>query len=228
MDLSETSIVNATLWLLGFFSLLTWIVVLVKLGEWAFQAYRNRQFKQSADPDAASGFSPDASGNVTSQMARIYWAGQEIANQMPNLPKLGMDQLNGWHDLLQSSLQQQIQKEKSAMATGLGLLASFGSTSPFVGLFGTVWGIKHALQDISAKGSASLEVVAGPIGEALIATAVGIGVAIPAVLAYNFFVRINKGTVAKLEQFAANYLKSVRQQHLQQQTVGQHGISNPK
>jgi biopolymer transport protein ExbB len=86
------------------------------------------------------------------------------------------------------------------------MLASIGSTSPFVGLFGTVWGIMHALQDIGQAKSASLDVVAGPIGEALVATAIGIAAAIPAVLAYNFFLRRIKLAEADLEYFATDFL----------------------
>jgi biopolymer transport protein ExbB len=86
------------------------------------------------------------------------------------------------------------------------MLASIGSTAPFVGLFGTVWGIMHALQDISQAKSASLDVVAGPIGEALIATAIGIAAAIPAVLAYNYFLRRIKLFEAELEYFATDFL----------------------
>jgi biopolymer transport protein ExbB len=86
------------------------------------------------------------------------------------------------------------------------VLASIGSTAPFIGLFGTVWGIMHALKDISQAGSASLDVVAGPIGEALIATAIGIATAIPAVLAYNYFLRKVKLTEADLENFATDFL----------------------
>ncbi|MBN8531906.1 MAG: MotA/TolQ/ExbB proton channel family protein [Alphaproteobacteria bacterium] len=78
------------------------------------------------------------------------------------------------------------------MDRGLTLLASVGSSAPFIGLFGTVWGIYGALTRISAAGNASLNVVAGPMGEALVATAVGLFAAIPAVLAYNAFVRANR------------------------------------
>jgi biopolymer transport protein ExbB len=86
------------------------------------------------------------------------------------------------------------------------ILASIGSTAPFVGLFGTVWGIMNALQDISVSGSAGLDVVAGPVGEALIATAVGIATAIPAVLAYNYGLRRVRLYVAELEAFANDFL----------------------
>ena len=120
-------------------------------------------------------------------------------------------------------MRQQIQKEKARLDSGLGWLASIGSTAPFVGLFGTVWGIIHALKDISAKGSASLEVVAGPIGEALIATAIGIAVAIPAVIAYNFFLRQNRRIVAVLDHLASDFLHATIQDHLIQHTVSEHG-----
>lgn len=84
---------------------------------------------------------------------------------------------------------------------GLTLLASVGSVSPFVGLFGTVWGIYHALASISQSGQATLDKVAGPVGEALIMTALGLAVAIPAVLAYNALVRENRNYLYNLEQF---------------------------
>lgn len=82
------------------------------------------------------------------------------------------------------------------------LLASIGSTAPFVGLFGTVWGIYHALVNISASGMATLDKVAGPVGEALIMTAFGLFVAIPAVLAYNTIARSNRVELTELDAFA--------------------------
>ena len=85
---------------------------------------------------------------------------------------------------------------------GQVLLASIGSTAPFIGLFGTVWGIYHALIRIGASGQASIDVVAGPVGEALIMTAFGLFVAIPAVLAYNFFVRGNRKVISRFDEFA--------------------------
>jgi len=88
------------------------------------------------------------------------------------------------------------------MQAGLAVLASVGSTAPFVGLFGTVWGIYHALMSISATGEATIDKVAGPIGEALIMTALGLAVAIPAVLGYNALLRGNKTVIYKLNRFA--------------------------
>ena len=88
------------------------------------------------------------------------------------------------------------------LETGLTVLATVGSTAPFVGLLGTVWGIYRALIKIGASGDASISAVAGPVGEALIMTAIGLFVAIPAVLAYNFFVRLNRVTNNQLDTFA--------------------------
>ncbi len=88
------------------------------------------------------------------------------------------------------------------LQSGQVLLASIGSTAPFIGLFGTVWGIYHALVAISAAGSISIERVAGPVGEALVMTAAGLAVAIPAVLAYNVFNKLAGACEAELEGFA--------------------------
>lgn len=95
-----------------------------------------------------------------------------------------------------------IDEETAKLENGLTLLASVGSTAPFVGLFGTVWGIYHALLSISMSAGVSINHIAGPVGEALIMTGLGLAVAIPAVLAYNGFVRINRVYLAKLDAFA--------------------------
>lgn len=110
------------------------------------------------------------------------------------------------HEFIDRGLRQSVAREEGRLETGLTLLATVGSTAPFVGLFGTVWGIYHALIGISGAGSASLDVVAGPVGEALIMTCMGLGVAIPAVLAYNMFVRVNKDLVAQHHSFAHDLL----------------------
>ncbi len=95
-----------------------------------------------------------------------------------------------------------IDEETAKLENGLTLLASVGSTAPFVGLFGTVWGIYHALLSISMSSGVTIDRIAGPVGEALIMTGLGLAVAIPAVLAYNCFVRINRVYLAKLDAFA--------------------------
>jgi len=105
-------------------------------------------------------------------------------------------------DWLSSSLRDAIDTSTERLQRGLPLLASVGSTSPFIGLFGTVWGIYHALVGIGVSGQASIDKVAGPVGEALIMTAFGLAVAIPAVLGYNALSRANKDVRSKLNRFA--------------------------
>jgi biopolymer transport protein ExbB len=112
-------------------------------------------------------------------------------------------------DNTEQALQSQIVVERRSAESGLAVLASIGSTSPFVGLFGTVFGIIHALRAIGSAGSASLEVVAKPIGEALVATGFGIAVAVPAVLAYNYFVRRLKLQLSDLEQFGQSFVRAI-------------------
>ena len=99
------------------------------------------------------------------------------------------------------ALRNSIDDTVARLQSGLAVLASVGSTAPFVGLFGTVWGIYHALVGIGLAGQATIDKVAGPIGEALIMTALGLAVAIPAVLGYNALVRGNKFIVSRLNRF---------------------------
>ena len=105
-------------------------------------------------------------------------------------------------ELITRTLRQEINRVSARLESGLTLLASVGSTAPFIGLFGTVWGIYHALAAVSAAGTVQIDKVAGPVGEALIMTALGLLVAIPAVLAYNAFTRVNRITLAELDGFA--------------------------
>ena len=106
------------------------------------------------------------------------------------------------HDWMTNSLARSQGAIGSRLSEGLAFLATVGSTAPFIGLFGTVVGIYRALIKIGAAGQASIDAVAGPVGEALIMTAIGLFVAIPAVLAYNFFVRSNRKINAKFDEFA--------------------------
>jgi biopolymer transport protein ExbB len=105
-------------------------------------------------------------------------------------------------EYLTRALRRSIERTTARLESGLTVLASVGSSAPFVGLFGTVWGIYHALLAIGLSGQGTLEKVAGPVGEALVMTAAGLAVAIPAVLAYNAFVRRNRMLLAELDGFA--------------------------
>lgn len=105
-------------------------------------------------------------------------------------------------EFITRALRRTIDEETAQMESGLTILASIGATAPFVGLLGTVWGIYHALLAIGVSGSGTLDKVAGPVGEALIMTAIGLAVAIPAVLGYNFIVRSNRVVLSRLDGFA--------------------------
>jgi biopolymer transport protein ExbB len=108
------------------------------------------------------------------------------------------------HEWITASLYRTVDSVSKRLNTGLSVLATTGSTAPFVGLFGTVWGIYNALIQISLAGQASLDKTAGPIGEALIMTAIGLFVAVPAVWGYNWLLGRNKELIEKLRYFAAD------------------------
>jgi biopolymer transport protein ExbB len=204
-SLATSPIVSATLWMLVAFSVLTWSIILLKAWEQWRVRYANRAYSRAFWNARSLGAASELD-EADGPLARTGLVGFGVlrdtqSHELENLQSSGDKQ-----DILERSLRQQIQQERHRIEQGLTVLASIGSTAPFIGLFGTVWGIMHALQDISKAGSASLDVVAAPIGEALIATAIGIATAIPAVLAYNFFLRQVKLSVAELENFATDFL----------------------
>ena len=106
------------------------------------------------------------------------------------------------HDWIASHLQRRVDRINSDLNSGMSVLASVGSTAPFVGLFGTVWGIYNALISIGISGQASIDKVAGPVGEALIMTAIGLAVAVPAVLGFNWLTRRNKFILERVNYFS--------------------------
>ena len=108
------------------------------------------------------------------------------------------------HEWITASLQRSVDEVTGYLGKGMSFLATVGSTSPFVGLFGTVWGIYNALISIGLAGQASIDKVAGPVGEALIMTAIGLFVAVPAVMGYNWLLGRNKDLVAKVSNFATD------------------------
>ena len=114
---------------------------------------------------------------------------------------MGHIPLNDW---IAMSIQRSVDRVNREMQGGLSFLATVGSISPFVGLFGTVWGIYHALTAIGISGQASIDKVAGPVGEALIMTAIGLAVAVPAVLAYNWLVSRNKAVMDDVRGFGSD------------------------
>jgi biopolymer transport protein ExbB len=202
---SSSIAVGATLWLLAAFSVATWGLVIAKGVQFLRTGARNRQYLRAfrAAPNLQS--AAEILDN-SSALARLSAVGLGVLRHAP--PPDGADGEHSWdrHELLERNLRQQAQRERRTLEGGLAVLASVGSTAPFVGLFGTVWGIMSAMKDISRIGNASIDVVAGPIGEALVATGIGIAVAIPAVLAFNYFVRRVKSVTADLDDFANDFL----------------------
>lgn len=204
-QIASAHIVQFTLWILILFSVITWAMVFYKAWMiWSIGS-DNRSYAQAfwaaSDLKAAENLEHDASA-----LGRIAFAGFNALSDVRSKTSPMLELSGDIQSILERSLRQQISKERKILEQGLSMLASIGSTSPFVGLFGTVWGIMHALEEISHAKSASLDVVAGPIGEALITTAIGIAAAIPAVLAYNFFLRRIKLCEAELEYFATDFL----------------------
>ncbi len=128
-------------------------------------------------------------------------AAQAAAHHQRNEGSRLVESLNR-SEFVDRALRQAVTRESLRLESGMTLLATVGATAPFVGLLGTVWGIYRALIQIGATGSASIDAVAGPVGEALIMTAAGLFVAIPAVLAYNFFTRSNRLVNSKFDTFA--------------------------
>jgi biopolymer transport protein ExbB len=205
-------IVDFVLYLLGVLSVVVWSVIIFK--SWAWH-------KSQAEADNFLSAWP--------QVRTIYELPRLIADSegsFSRLCKAGMDTMseavansalrrNDRQEVILLSLKQQAYLEHKRMDGGVAVLASIGSTAPFIGLFGTVWGIMNALKTITATGSAGLDVVAGPIGEALIATAIGIATAVPAVLAYNYFMRRQKVHRAEMEQVAIRFQSLLTQSGLE-------------
>jgi biopolymer transport protein ExbB len=205
-EITSALIVDATLWILIGFSVVTWALILIKGIQHLRISQHNRSYGKkfwgAQDFQAAAAL--EGSKGPAARVADIGFT--TLIEADGGTTTHDLEHTGDRQELLDRRLRQQMQKERGALESGLAILATIGSISPFVGLFGTVWGIMGALTSISKSGSASLDVVAGPIGEALIATAVGIAVAVPAVIGYNFFIRRNKVIWAFLDDFAIDFV----------------------
>ena len=195
------AIIRLTAWLLLAMSILSWFLILWKAWAWLRVRATTRQldgfWSARALDEAIATLKPRDPEGVFVPLA-------VAASQAANLP-VGEGSLAAQIDrseLITRALRQRINEASARLEAGLTFLASVGATAPFVGLFGTVWGIYRALLGIAAAGTIAIEKVAGPVGEALIMTAVGLAVAIPAVLAYNAFTRVNRMVLAQLDGFA--------------------------
>lgn len=139
---------------------------------------------------------------VTDPFSHLVHHGFRAVEQHRSRNQNSLIEAGSAEDFLTRSLKRAIDQDKSRLEGGLTFLATVASSAPFVGLFGTVWGIYHALMAIGASGQGGLDQVAGPVGEALIMTGLGLAVAIPSAVAYNVFVRLNRNTLTELNAFA--------------------------
>jgi biopolymer transport protein ExbB len=190
---------RGTLIILIIMSMGSWYIMFVKVYE---QAKIFRQYREVQAKFWNAGSIPEGIQLLKEGTPYRYIAESGIKSTQHHEGKL-LEQidLNTWVTM---SIQRAVDNVSSRLQDGLAFLATVGSTSPFVGLFGTVWGIYHALTAIGIAGQASIDKVAGPVGEALIMTAFGLAVAVPAVLGYNWLVRRNKVALENLRAFGAD------------------------
>ena len=190
-------VARGTLLILILMSMATWYVLITKLIE---QAKIIKQAQAIGDEFWH--------GTVTAKVAELdaespfRYIGDKAVQGAAKFASVSANiDLQTW---LATLLQRAAGKVQSKLQIGLAVLATVGSTAPFVGLFGTVWGIYHALVSIGISGQASIDKVAGPVGEALIMTAIGLAVAVPAVLGYNWLVRRNKQIMESVTSFSGD------------------------
>jgi biopolymer transport protein ExbB len=197
---AEGDFVNkGTIIILSLMSMGSWYIIITKLLD---QAKVMRQSKETTQkfwkaPSIAAGSAQLKEG---SPFRFIAETGTK-ATQHHDGALLEQIDLSTWVTM---QIQRSVEKVQSRLQDGLSFLATVGSTSPFIGLFGTVWGIYNALTAIGMSGNASIDKVAGPVGEALIMTAFGLFVAVPAVLGYNWLVRRNKAAMEDIRSFSAD------------------------
>jgi biopolymer transport protein ExbB len=189
---------QGTLLIMFIMSLGSWYILITKIVD---QAKLAKQAKEARSFWKASSVSAGVSGLKEGSPFRFIAESGIAASEHHEGALLEQIDLNSWVTM---SIQRSVDKVQSRLQDGLAFLATVGSTAPFVGLFGTVMGIYHALINIGMSGNASIDKVAGPVGAALIMTAIGLAVAVPAVLGYNFLVRRNKTSMEEVRAFAAD------------------------
>jgi biopolymer transport protein ExbB len=190
---------RATLVILSLMSMGSWYIIITKLLD------QMKIFKQSKETSAkfwkASSIAAGSASLKDGSPFRFIAESGTKATQHHDGALLEQIDLSTWVTM---SIARAVEKVQSRLQDGLSFLATVGSTAPFIGLFGTVWGIYGALTNIGMTGNASIDKVAGPVGEALIMTAFGLFVAVPAVLGYNWLVRRNKSAMEDVRSFSAD------------------------
>ena len=190
-------VAKGTLMILVIMSMGTWYILVVKVVE---QSKLFRQYTAAKKTFWSAGSLQDGANSLAEGNAFRFIAERALgAGQHHEGSQLDQIDLNTW---ITMQVQRAVENVQNRLQDGLAFLATVGSTAPFVGLFGTVWGIYHALTAIGIAGQASIDKVAGPVGEALIMTAIGLAVAVPAVLGYNWLVRRNKVAMENVRAFS--------------------------
>ena len=219
-------VVKIVLLILLFFSILSWAIIFAKLRLIRRADRESRAFLHIFwEGKQLSAIFADSKKLRSSPTAEVFRAGYVELNKLsqaasnPDSPRKISDptalniELSGV-DNISRSMRQATTSELTKLERSLGFLATTGSTTPFIGLFGTVWGIMDAFRGIGMRGSATLAVVAPGISEALIATAAGLAAAIPAVVAYNYYINRIKVLSAEMENFSAELLNIVKRHFL--------------
>jgi biopolymer transport protein ExbB len=191
-------VAKGTLIILVLMSLYSWFIIMTKLWE---QAQLLKQAKQ-ASKEFWTGSSLQESVNKLTGKGNAFRAIAESGIKASEHHEGRLTDKVPLTEWLSGNIQRNVDRMNNDLQRGLSFLASVGSTAPFVGLFGTVWGIYHALIAIGVAGQASIDKVAGPVGEALIMTAIGLAVAVPAVLGYNWLLRRNKAILDQVRYFS--------------------------
>jgi len=191
-------VAKGTLLILVLMSMGSWYVIVTKLVE---QSKNMRFAKAVQDSFWSAGTLRQGADTLNEDSPFRFIAEKGLESATKHTGLLGAVDFNTWVTM---SIQRAINNVQSRMQDGLAVLATVGSTGPFVGLFGTVWGIYNALVKIGMSGQASIDKVAGPVGESLIMTAIGLAVAVPAVLGYNWLVRRNKVAMEEVHAFGAD------------------------
>ncbi len=191
-------VARGTLIILVLMSLYSWFIILTKLWE---QAQLLKQAKQ-ASKDFWTGSNLQESVSKLTGKGNAFRAIAESGIKASEHHEGRLTDKVPLTEWLSGNIQRNVDRMNNDLQRGLSFLASVGSTAPFVGLFGTVWGIYHALIAIGVAGQASIDKVAGPVGEALIMTAIGLAVAVPAVLGYNWLLRRNKAILDQIRYFS--------------------------
>ena len=192
-------VAKGTLVIMLIMSIGTWYVGIVKLLEQSKLMRQLREAKESFWTAA----SVEAGASALGEDSAVRFIAESGLKADSN-HRGSLGQHVDKHTWISMAVQQSVDTINNKLQTGLAFLATVGSTAPFVGLFGTVWGIYHALTAIGIAGQASIDKVAGPVGEALIMTAIGLGAAVPAVMAYNWLVRRNKVAMEQVRRFATD------------------------